>query len=123
MRCEVDVRELGTRSPIEGAHHVEIIRYEGTKRYRKAFEEATLAVIEPNGFFPEQVGPYSIAASYTIPMTFCLTTRNVSGDTGCDEAFDVESNPGTSLPTVATGATITEGSVARLITDVRGSEI
>lgn len=108
----------------DGERRVDITRYEGSKSRRAMFEKAVLANIGQKAFHPEQVGPHTIAASFTIPMTFCLSDVDDASDTGCDDKeWDMDLAEGTSVATAAIGGTLTDGSVAKLVTEVRGSSI
>lgn len=107
-----------------GGRRVDIIRFEGSKSHRAMFEKAALANIGQKEFHTEQVGAHTIAASFSIPMTFCLSQGRDASESGCDDkAWDKALTEAASISTSVIGGVPADGSVARLITEVRGSAI
>lgn len=102
----------------DGTRHVSLAHYQGRDRFRKAFEAAVRTKLAKTEIFPEQVGGHRVAARFAIPISFCIND-------GCDAGIEVkvDSDDGSSLPTTAPGDPVPQGSVARLVTDVRGTAI
>ena len=104
------------RVDADGSRHVELTTYQGRKQYRKAFERAVEAKLARTEIRPEHVGGHPVAARFVVPISFCLGL-------GCDLEFLPGHDDGSSIPTSAPGAPVPKGSVARLVTDVRGVDI
>lgn len=120
LRAGVEGKVLAqVRVDPDGSRHVEVTVLHG-QAYRKLFERAVREALAATDVTPESVGGHTVAARFAIPVEFCLT-----GSSGrvCKSEWAVESDHGTSIPTTAPGAPVPQGSVARLVTDVRGTGI
>ena len=100
----------------DGTRHVTLEQYQGDDRHRRVFLEAVKPTLQRIDVRHERVGGNEVAARFAVPISFCLNA-------GCDMAFAPAADKGTSLPTTAPGQPMPQDSVARLVTNVRGTDI
>lgn len=106
------------RVEADGSRNIALLQYDGRREYRKAFEKATTDYLDQVEVAFEQVGGHAVDAGFVVPVTFCL-----NGPCHTDPVPGTDR--GSSLPTAAfaPGEPLPQGSVARLLTDVRGTAI
>ena len=102
----------------DGSRHFKVAGYQGDKRHRKAFEEAVENMLATTRYQPERVGGHPVPAEFSVPVTFCM------GSEWCDDPEWPGSATAPERPrATAPGSPTPVGSVARLLTDVRGTDI
>lgn len=99
---------------VDGETRVTMAGYHGDERWRDVFVEAVEGMFSDLTVQYEQVGGMPAPAEFSVPVEFCL------GAAGCDEH---DWQPGDGTTATAPGAPMPAGSVARLVTDVRGTSI
>ena len=114
---EADVLASLTVDP-DGTRHVAIAGYEGQKRFRKDFVAAVEAMLAGLEVQHERVAGHPAPAEFRVPVGFCM------GTSACELKAWPQLETTTGVPPATTpGAPVPVGSVARLLTDVRGTSI
>lgn len=102
----------------DGTRHFTVAGYQGDKRHRKAFESAVEAMLAETEYQPERVDGHPVPAEFSVPVTFCM------GSGWCDDPeWPERATASGGPPATAPGSPSPVGSVARLLTDVRGTTI
>lgn len=102
----------------DGTRHVTIAGYEGPKRYREDFVSAVEDMFAGSEIRPERVDGHPVVAEFRVPVDFCLGNHQC-GEYRWPELDTIVDGP----PATAPGVAVPVGSVARLLTDVRGTGI
>lgn len=103
----------------DGTRHVTVDGYEGGKRHRKAFVSAVEEMFALTPYQLERVDGHPVAAEFSVPVTFCMNDSTWCDDVQLPERTAASEDP----PATPPGSPTPVGSVARLLTDVRGMGI
>lgn len=102
----------------DGTRHVSIAGYHGPNRYREDFVAAVEEMFAEAEISPERVDGHPVAAEFRVPVDFCIGNHGCGGH-AWPELDAMADGP----PATRPGSATPVGSVARLLTEVRGTAI